>query len=71
MQKLGQNARMSICTMNENVQKRGTLDTNMCEYGDEKPRVAISGATLFSVANIGVRLMSHFCHKSFQFHGRI
>ena len=27
--------------------KRGTLETNMYEYGDERPRVAISGDTLF------------------------
>ena len=46
-QKMVQNACVQISNMKEKHTKRGTLETSMYECGDERPRVAISGDTLF------------------------
>ena len=50
MQKMVQNACVQISSnfqYERKHTKRGTLETSMYECGDERPRVAISGDTLF------------------------
>ena len=41
--------KMHVCQYERKHTRRGTLETSMYECGDERPRVAISGDTLFSL----------------------